>query len=91
MAGRCSKDANLADSLVNCCHLVARHARLQGKDRVAHRNPDAGSCVLQGGGAALAHTTIATDRYTYAANHRNSRMQDAVRKPVPAVVGIVKL
>merc|ERR1719401_2226060 len=87
----CNKDVNLADNLVNRCHLVALHACLQGTDRVALRNDDAGSCTLHGSGAALADITVAADHCTLAANHHISRAHDGVRKRVPAAVDIVEL
>merc|ERR1711865_1114770 len=42
----CNKDVNLADNLVDGCHLEALHACLQGTDRVALRNHDTGSRAL---------------------------------------------
>lgn len=55
VAGRCNKDANLADKLGKRCSLEAPRARLQGTSRVPFRNHDPGSCIFHGSGAVSHH------------------------------------
>merc|ERR1711977_612780 len=91
VASGCDEDINLTNDLFKGGHLKAFHACLQGTDRVALCDEDAGTAATHGRGTALANISIATDHGTLTTNHDISGPHDGVRKRVPAAVDVVEL
>mmetsp|Transcript_18936 Transcript_18936/g.47286 ORF Transcript_18936/g.47286 Transcript_18936/m.47286 type:complete len:287 (+) Transcript_18936:872-1732(+) len=90
VAGCGDEDVALVDDVFDGGHLVPFHARLQGTNRVALRNHDAGAGTLHRHGGTLADITVPGDQDTLAANHHVSGTHEAIRQRVSAPVDVVE-
>ena len=91
VAGRRDEDVRRLDDVLEPCHLVAVHRRLQRADRIDLGDDDAGALATQRLRTTLADVAIAAHDRDLAADQHVGRAVDAVDQRVATAVLVVEL